>query len=147
MALGLAVAARYAAKKSALSVAIRSRAVRLKVCTWTGPAKFSIFLKSTPRKGGVKVRKRAQSILVIEKERRGWTFLFAMVPGPTSVQRWIAATTLRFLYVALPRALSNFYAMVVHNRFALRWSVFSIAITVRLIRASNSIPGRRWACT
>src|ERR1700730_4522468 len=142
MALGSAVAARYAAKKSALSVA-----ARLKFCTWVGLAKFSIFLKSTPRKGSVKVRKRAQSIRVIEKERRGWTFLVAMVPGPTSVQRWIAATTLRLLYVALPRPLSNFYAMVVHNRFALRWSVFSIAITVRLIRASNSIPGRRWACT
>src|ERR1700730_5460518 len=70
MALGSAVAARYAAKKSALSVA-----ARLKFCTWAGPAKFSIFLKSTPRKGDVKVRKRAQSICVIEKERRGWTSL------------------------------------------------------------------------
>jgi hypothetical protein len=41
---------------------------------------------------------------------------------------------------AQPRALSNFCPMLIYNPLALQRSVFTMAITARQIRPSNSIP-------
>lgn len=54
----------------------------------------------------------------------------------------VGAEPLRVLYEARALAISNFYAGLVHNPSALRWSVYSMAITGRRIRPSTWVLGR-----